>query len=148
MAIKFISVKCPECGAIFNTEDSRNQVFCSYCGAKILVQNENEHIIRHEDVAQMTYAETDRLVRLKELELIEKRIEERKKSKKKKLIVCSALIIAGIIIPIFYCLIVASGHFTFTVFSIALAGAFVAFFGVLFTIIVAASDPTDIEKNK
>ena len=47
MAIKFTSVKCPECGAKTHIEEGRNQAFCSYCGTKILITNENEYIIRH-----------------------------------------------------------------------------------------------------
>lgn len=47
MAVKFISVKCPDCGAVLPIEEGRNQVFCSYCGSQIVMTNENEYIYRH-----------------------------------------------------------------------------------------------------
>lgn len=53
MAIKFISVKCPECGASLPIEEGRKQVFCSYCGTKVMVTNENEYIYRHIDEADV-----------------------------------------------------------------------------------------------
>ena len=34
MAIKFVSIKCPECGATLDIEEGRKQIFCSYCGTK------------------------------------------------------------------------------------------------------------------
>jgi DNA-directed RNA polymerase subunit RPC12/RpoP len=71
MAIKFVSIKCPECGASLDIEEGRTQIFCSYCGTKVMVQNDNEYIFRHIDEAGIKQAEYDRAVRLKELELEE-----------------------------------------------------------------------------
>ena len=51
MSINLISLKCPECKATLNIESDRKQAFCSYCGNKVLVHNENEHIYRHIDDA-------------------------------------------------------------------------------------------------
>ena len=69
MAIKFISVKCPECGASLPIEEGRKQVFCSYCGTKVMVTNENEYIYRHIDEADVKKAETDRIIRMRQQEL-------------------------------------------------------------------------------
>lgn len=69
MAVKLISVTCPECGAVLNIEDNREQAFCTYCGTKVLIHNENEYIYRHIDEAGIKQAETDRMIRLKELEI-------------------------------------------------------------------------------
>ena len=44
MSVKVISIKCPECSAILDVEEGREEVFCTYCGNKIKVQNENEYI--------------------------------------------------------------------------------------------------------
>lgn len=71
MAINFYSVKCPECGANLSYEEGRQEMFCSYCGTKIIMSNENEYIYRHIDEAGIKQAETDRLIRLKQLELEE-----------------------------------------------------------------------------
>lgn len=72
MAIQFIAVKCPACGADISVESGREFSFCTYCGTKIMINNDNEHIYRNIDEARIKEAETDRIVRLKELELEEK----------------------------------------------------------------------------
>ena len=99
MAVKFTSVKCPECGANLPIEEGRTQVFCSYCGTKVIVTNENEYIYRHIDEAEIKQAETDRIVELKRLEMVEKRLAHRQKVKKLKIIIT---IILGIIALISY----------------------------------------------
>ena len=40
MAVKFTSVKCPECGANLPIEEGRERIFCSYCGTQIIMTNE------------------------------------------------------------------------------------------------------------
>ena len=77
MAISLKSIKCPECGASLQIEEGRTQVFCSYCGTKVIVTNENEHIYRHIDEAEVKQAETDRIVRMRELELEEQTATQR-----------------------------------------------------------------------
>ena len=79
MAVKLISVKCPECGANLNIEEDREQAFCTYCGTKILLHNENEHIYRRIDEAGIKQAETERIIRLREIELAEKKYTDAKK---------------------------------------------------------------------
>lgn len=72
MSVKLIAVKCPECGANLQIEEGREQVFCSYCGTKIIITNDNEYIYRHIDEAEIKQAETERIVELKKLEMEEK----------------------------------------------------------------------------
>lgn len=79
MAIQFISVKCPECDAVLSIEKDRNMAFCTYCGAKIMLNNENEHVYRKIDEARIREAELKQMVRLKELE-----IEERDAARSRK----------------------------------------------------------------
>ena len=69
MAIQFISVKCPECGAELSVENGREFAYCSYCGTKVIISNDNEHIYRTIDEASVKQAETDRIVKLKKLEI-------------------------------------------------------------------------------
>ena len=45
----------------------------TYCGAKVLISNENEYVFRQVDEAGIQKAETERLIKLKELELQEQR---------------------------------------------------------------------------
>ena len=70
--IRLISVKCPDCGAALQFEEGRQTAFCSYCGAKILLHNENEHIYRNIDEAGIRQAENERMYMMKELEIEEK----------------------------------------------------------------------------
>lgn len=70
--IRLISVKCPECGAALEFEEGRRTAFCSYCGAKILLHNDNEHIYRNIDEAEIYQVENDRIFMMKELEMEEK----------------------------------------------------------------------------
>ena len=78
MGYKLISVKCPDCGQTLSIEENRTQAFCSYCGAKILISNENEYVFRQVDEAGIKKAETDRIIRLREIEIAEKNSSLRK----------------------------------------------------------------------
>ena len=69
MGIEFVVLKCPQCGAQLQIENGRKQAYCSYCGAKILIHNENEYIHRTIDEAEIVKTEADREIRLKELEM-------------------------------------------------------------------------------
>ena len=81
MAVKFISVKCPDCGASLNIEKDRNQAYCTYCGAKIIIDKDNEYTIRTVDEAKITESETERLIRLKELEIEAQEREAKRKAR-------------------------------------------------------------------
>ena len=78
MAIKMVSVRCPDCGAALDVEEGRTQLFCSYCGAKVIIQNDNEFIYRTVDDAGVKQAETQRMVMLKQLEMEEKAKQDKK----------------------------------------------------------------------
>ena len=97
MAVKIYSVRCPECNASLPIEEGRTQMFCSYCGAKIIVHNENEYIYRHIDEAELTQAETDRLVELKRLEMEEKQREKDEARRKNKVILSIILGAIGVV---------------------------------------------------
>ena len=94
MAIKMIPVKCPQCGADLTVEEGRQSLYCQYCGARVIVQNENEHIYHTIDDAAVKQAETDRIVKLKQMELAEKKESAREKYKSFKI---KLSIIIGII---------------------------------------------------
>ena len=92
MAVKFTSVKCPECGANLPIEEGREKIFCSYCGTPIIMTDENEYTYRHVDEAEVKRAETEQLVHLKELEM-----EEKDRKRKVKAIAYS---IVGVVVVI------------------------------------------------
>ena len=99
--MKVISLKCPECSASLSVEESRDQLFCQYCGAKIVLQNENERIYRRIDEADVKRSETERLIRLKELEMEAVKREDEKASKRLKVKISLALVVAGIAMAVF-----------------------------------------------
>lgn len=100
MAIRFVSIKCPECGASLDVEEGRQQIFCSYCGTKVMVQNDNEYIYRHIDEASIKQAEADKIVQLRKLEIIERKRAEAAKVKRVKIIVSILVGILGICLMI------------------------------------------------
>lgn len=97
MAIDIISIKCPECGASLDIEADRDQAFCTYCGAKVRIVNENEYVYRRIDEAGVKKAETDRIIKLKQLEIAEKNRASAEKTKTFKMKACLILVVAGII---------------------------------------------------
>lgn len=99
MAITINSVKCPGCGADLPIEEGRTQIFCSYCGTKVIVTNENEHIYRHIDEAEIKKAETERIVELKKVEIEEKKLDAKQKAKKLKVLI--SLILGAIMLVCF-----------------------------------------------
>ena len=72
MAISLISIKCPQCGADLSVENTREFSFCQYCGTKVMLNNENEYIYHTIDEAGIKQAETDRIVKLRQLDIEEK----------------------------------------------------------------------------
>ena len=125
MAVSIISLKCPECGATISIESDRKQAFCTYCGAKILVNNENEYVYRHIDEAQITQAETDRLIQLKQLEIAEKQAERDEQAKAFKIKLALILGAIGILMMIVGGLLgSASGDPDSWLYMIAMLGFF------------------------
>ena len=75
MSVSVKSIKCPDCGAHLEIEGKRDTMFCNFCGAKVVLSNDNEYVYRHVDEAEIMRAETEakraeteRLMQLKELE--------------------------------------------------------------------------------
>ena len=89
-------MKCPACGADLEVKEGRTFCYCQYCGTKVMLQNENEYVYRHIDEAGLRRAETERMVRMKELEVEEEQRKNRKKSFKIWLITTIALNALGI----------------------------------------------------
>ena len=98
MAVKFTSVKCPECGANLPIEEGRERMFCSYCGTQIIMTKENEHIFRHVDEAKIKQAEANQAIQLKKLEIIERKRAAAEKTKKVKIVISIVMGIIGIVL--------------------------------------------------
>ena len=73
MRLKINVTNCPSCGAAIPIQEGMIQITCSYCGSKFTNTNENEFVYRHVDEARVRQAEIERMIRLKELEMEEKK---------------------------------------------------------------------------
>jgi hypothetical protein len=51
--IKAITIKCPGCDASFGIEDGKKQMYCQYCGTKVIAYDENVFTYNYVDVAKM-----------------------------------------------------------------------------------------------
>lgn len=125
MAVNIISVKCPECGASLDIEADRNQAFCTYCGAKVIINNENEYVYRHIDEAGIKQAETDRIVKLKQMEIAEKKRASEEKTKSLKIKISLILAVVGIVMMVGgYLLGDATGDSDSGLYMISMVGFF------------------------
>lgn len=97
MAIETYAIKCPECGASIQLPEGLTKGYCNYCGAQIAVENTNEHVTRHIDEAKLKRAETEALVRLKELEMEQQRIEREERGKRFKAIAAVLLVVLAMV---------------------------------------------------
>lgn len=62
---------CPKCLAELSYEKGREQMFCQYCGTKLLINDENTYTYRHVDEAEVRRVENEKDIKMKELELEE-----------------------------------------------------------------------------
>ena len=93
--MKIISLKCPECNATLSIEGDRKYCFCQYCGTKILIDDgSTTHTYRKVDEARIREADVKENIRLRELEIEEKKIEVKENMKRQKV---KATIILGVI---------------------------------------------------
>lgn len=79
--INAVNLKCPSCGANLEVEHGRKECFCSYCGAKIILTDDNEktYTVNINNQAEILKAETERI----ELERLESEKEISRKAKEK-----------------------------------------------------------------
>ena len=42
--MKLVSIKCPSCGADLEINAEAKQAFCTYCGTKVFVDDEVQHV--------------------------------------------------------------------------------------------------------
>lgn len=93
------SCYCPSCGASLDIDSKDHEVgSCPYCGAKVMLDDyrSSHHIV---DEARIKEAETEQVVRLKELEIEEM---DRARIRKGRLIAYGLLLLAIIVTVIIY----------------------------------------------
>lgn len=102
MGVKTGETRCPGCGAMVPFEEGQCQARCEYYGSPVTI-GEDDQVIRNVDEADLKRAETEQLVRLKELELKEREQERAAKLRPLKL---ASMLVLGLIGAA--CLIVSS----------------------------------------
>ena len=117
MNMKVIEARCPGCGATVHFEPGQKKAFCNYCGSTVAVEDAEEHVTRNIDEADLKRAETEQLIRLKELELREREMEREAKRKPLKIGGCILLGVIGAV-----CLIVGFGDWNHTSFGVTYVG--------------------------
>ena len=107
MGVKTGETKCPGCGAMVPFEEGQRQARCEYCGSPVTI-GEDDQVIRNVDEADLKRAETEQLVRLKELELKER--EQERASRTMPLIIAAT---AFLLIVMAACFIVGFSTYAF-----------------------------------
>ena len=100
MSISFITLKCPECDAKIDVEEGWDRAFCTYCGAKILVNNENEYIYRKVDEARIKESEAKKSIRLRQLEIERENKNDEENAKIAKIKATVIVVIIGVILAV------------------------------------------------
>ena len=95
--ISFIAARCSECGADLSVEEGRNSDLCTYCGAKVLINNENEHIYRQLDDVEIKKAGTCHIVEMKKLEMADDQHQVSRKNNMIKIVVSLGLLVFGLL---------------------------------------------------
>ena len=93
------TLKCPNCSASLTIQDdNRDFAFCEFCGTKIMLDDyRSTH--RVVDEAKIKQAEVEREIKLKELELIEKKqIAKKRRTIIKIIVTICVLLFAAIFI--------------------------------------------------
>lgn len=131
MAIKMVALKCPECGADLEVpEGPRKIMYCAYCGAKIILQDDNEYTvnIHTTDDADVERAKTDQMVKEHQIELSKMREANRGRKLRLKIkytiilaLIGSALLILGFIAGD------ASGDSDSSLYMLSILGEFTLF---------------------
>lgn len=101
--VKMIPLVCPNCGAKLDIKDGTQTCFCTYCGTKILVSDNNKTYTKNVNINQTSYDKTE-IERIKlEHDL---KIQDEKREAKQTLTLMIGIaivaIVAVICIKLFY----------------------------------------------
>lgn len=110
--IRFVTVRCPNCNAQMTLENYRTQAFCSFCGSRFLIRNDNERIIRTVNEADIRRAEAEYVVGVQhaqieaekerwKMELEKQKQENEDKIRKRALIFCGAVLLLILVVALF-----------------------------------------------
>lgn len=92
--VKMIPLVCPNCGAKLDIKDGTQTCFCTYCGTKILVSDNNKTYTKNVNINQTSYDKTE-IERIKlEHDL---KIQDEKRETKQTLTLMICVAIVGIV---------------------------------------------------
>lgn len=73
---QILTMTCPYCGADMDYEEGKEQMYCQYCGKKVLLVDNNTYNINYSfkniDEPAITKSENEKIIKLKQLEMVEK----------------------------------------------------------------------------
>lgn len=117
-----LELKCPRCGADLSVENDREILYCEYCGAKIVLTDENtftiNKTIRNIDDAEIARAETERIVQMHKIEMEKEQEKKKRKQLKLKIVIACLLDVIGIVM-------ILSRQFLFTGLSVIFISAII-----------------------
>ena len=93
--MRLINLECPSCHANLQVDSSRDSFYCTYCGARVLLDYEGTRYV-YVDEAGVKEAEVKERIRLKELEIEEQKLKAR--SRRKRLLGIVGCVYAAIIV--------------------------------------------------
>ena len=95
--VKLVELSCPSCGASIQVGADRKECFCSFCGAKAILDDGSvtTHII---DEAKIREAEANEKIKLKEAELELERLNNLKEKETMKMAIILNACIWGVLI--------------------------------------------------
>ena len=79
MSVKLVSLKCPSCGKALSVERGAENVFCTYCGTPLHVEQKNRFSLHFFNEAKIRKAEANEKIRLKQLEMKEREAQRKRK---------------------------------------------------------------------
>jgi len=124
--MKVQSLRCPECGANLSVDGTLTQCFCQYWGSKIVIYDgSTTHTYREVDEARIKEAEVSAQIRMKELEIEEKKRLAKEKAKATKIKFSIVLgIVGGLLLIIGYMAGNASGNPDSGLYMLSFLGLF------------------------
>lgn len=100
--MKLTAVVCPNCGAKIQVKEGTPFCFCTYCGTQIhLDDGSTTHTYREVDEARIKEAELEAMLKMKKLEMAEKRRQDCKKAAKYLGLAIAGIGLLALLISIF-----------------------------------------------
>ena len=90
MEMRIVDLKCPECNAPLQVNIELEQATCNYCGNCFPIEDESKFTYRKIDEAEIRRAETERDIRIKEIEA-----DERGERRRSPLLFIVVLVVIG-----------------------------------------------------